>query len=206
MPPESAASPGEFRQYRRFLSLLILSFVSVGSLYLLISVGVTIYRRQYAAPAGPSGAPALAQRLDDCHEELSDVAQGLARHLQSFHHLVAHYDAAETQRWAENRTFWLSQWKAAGDRCQYNVPRAGEGKKDWEQLAVVHAELREIEASYTEELLRFGHDHAPALDRVRARLEKIGKNLISSQDPQPALGARPPKANLTDAGDASHEQ
>lgn len=206
MPPESAAPPGEFRQYRRFLSWLILSFVTVGSIYLLISVGVTIYRRQYATPGPPPPAGAApAEQLENCFEELSDVTQGLARHLQNFHHLVAQYDAAEAQRWADNRSFWLSQWNAANDHCQFATSRAGTFKKDWEQLAVVHAELREIEASYTKELLRFGHDHAPAMDRVRARLVKIGKHLTLSQDSQPAPDARDARANPTDSGDSRHE-
>ena len=34
MPSDTAASPPEYRRYRRFLSWLVLSFVSVGSLYL----------------------------------------------------------------------------------------------------------------------------------------------------------------------------
>ena len=206
MPPESAASPGEFRQYRRFLSVIILSFISIGSIYLLVSVGVTIYRRQYAVPGGPAGGGvAAADQLDNCFDELSDVTQGLARHLESFHHLVAQYDAAEAQRWADNRSFWLSQWKTSNEHCQFSAPRAGKEKKDWEQLAVVHAELREIEASYTKELLRFGHDHAPAMDRVRVRLGKIGKHLAASQDQQPAPDARDARANSTDSGDPRHE-
>lgn len=207
MPPESAASPGEFRQYRRFLSVIILTFVTVGSLYLLISVGVTIYRRQYALPGGPPGTPAApADQAETCFEELSDVTQGLARHLQNFHHLVAQYDAAEAQRWADNRSFWLSQWKAADELCHFGTPRAGENKKEWAQLAVVHAELREIEASYTKELLRFGHDHAPAMDRVRARLAKIGKHLGATPDSQPPAEARDARANSTDSGDPRHDQ
>ncbi|HET6281890.1 MAG TPA: hypothetical protein VFH73_13025, partial [Polyangia bacterium] len=177
-----------------------------GSLYLLTSVGVTIYRRQYATPTGsPPGGAAPAEQLENCFEELSDVTQGLARHLENFHHLVAQYDAAEVQRWADNRSFWLSQWKVANDHCQFATPRAGAFKKDWEQLAAVHAELREIEASYTEELRRFGHDHAPAMDRVRARLGKIGKHLTLSQDSQPAPDARDGGANSTDSGDPRHE-
>jgi hypothetical protein len=207
MPPESAASPGEFRQYRRFLSVVILTFISVGSLYLLTSVGVTIYRRQYATTpvSAPPGGVAPADELENCFEELSDVTQGLARHLENFHHLVAQYDAAEAQRWADNRSFWLSQWNVANDHCQFGTPRAGTFKKDWEQLAVVHAELREIEASYTKELLRFGHDHAPAMDRVRARLVKIGKHLAVTPDPQTATDARDAGANPTDSGDPRHE-
>src|SRR5579862_8817046 len=89
---DSSSLPGEFRPY--------LPFVSLGCTYLLISVGVTIYRRRNAFPSGaPVGTTASAADLESCHEELTDVEQGLERHLENVQHLVAHYDAEEAQRW-----------------------------------------------------------------------------------------------------------
>ena len=122
MSPESPASPPEYRRYRRFLSGLVLTFVSLGSCYLLVSVGVTIYRRRHVEPLGaPVGASAAD--MESCAEELTDVEQGLERHLDNFDHLVAHYDADEAQRWAEDRAFWLGQWRAAGAAAA-TAPRA----------------------------------------------------------------------------------
>ena len=59
MPSEQPAStsPPEFRRYRRFLSWLVLGFVSLGSAYMLVSVGVTIYRRRNAVPLGEPDRP-----------------------------------------------------------------------------------------------------------------------------------------------------
>lgn len=201
MSSESAASsPGEFRRYRRFVSLFILSFVSVGSIYLLISVGVTIYRRQHAVPLGsPIGAVASAEELESCYEELSDVTLGLERHLDNFQSLVGHYDAEEAQRWGDDSAFWLGQWRAAGDRCHFEQPRAGKTGKHWSELAVVHADLRTIEASYQSELLRFSHDQAPALDRIRDRLDKISRQLTAEQDPPDVADARP--SQVSDPGE-----
>lgn len=182
MPSESApTAPGEFRPYRRFVSWAVLAFVSLGSVYLLVSVGVTIYRRQHAVPTGsPVGAVASLADIESCHEELTDVTDGLETHLENFHHLVAHYDADEAQRWSEDQAFWLGQWKAAGGRCHFEERRGGKLAKEWERMGVVHAELRETEASYTKELIRFGRDQAPRLDRIRESLADIGKRL--SQD------------------------
>lgn len=163
MSPESLASPPEYRRYRRFLSGLVLTFVSVGSAYLLVSVGVTIYRRRNAVPLGaPVGASATD--LESCAEELTDVEKSLERHLDNFDHLVAHYDADEAQRWDEDRAFWNGQWRAAGSRCRYGDPRPGPLSKQWEQLAVIHGELRETEQSFGKELIRFGQTEAPRLD------------------------------------------
>lgn len=179
MSPESLASPPEYRRYRRFLSGLVLTFVSIGSAYLLVSVGVTIYRRRNAVPLGaPVGASAAD--LESCAEELTDVEQALERHLDNFDHLVAHYDADEAQRWDEDRAFWDGQWRAAGRRCRYGDPRPGPLSKQWEQLAVIHGELRETEQSFNKELIRFGQTEAPRLDRLRERLATVGRQIGSS--------------------------
>ncbi|HEY2903841.1 MAG TPA: hypothetical protein VGL59_24865 [Polyangia bacterium] len=197
MSSESAASsPGEFRRYRRFVSLFILSFVSIGSTYLLISVGVTIYRRQHAVPLGsPIGTIASAEQLESCYEELSDVTLGLERHLDNFHNLIAGYDAEEAQRWGDDRSFWLNQWHAAANRCHFDNPRPGKAGRQWSELAVVHADLRDIEASYNQELLRFSKDQAPAMDRIRDRLDKISKQLTAEQDPPDVADTRPSPAS-----------
>jgi hypothetical protein len=189
----TSSAPGEFRPYRRFVSWFILTFVSLGTTYMLISVGVTIYRRQHAVPTGsPIGATASWADLESCHEELSDVADGLEKHLENFHHLVAHYDADEAQRWAEDQSFWLGQWRAAGERCRFEQHRAGELGKEWEQLGTVHAELRETEAAYTKELTRFGRDQAPRLDRIRASLDNVGERLERDRKKSTESGAPTP--------------
>ena len=69
----------------------MLGFVSLGSAYMLVSVGVTIYRRRNAVPSGaPIGALASAADVQGCLEEMSVVEQALERHLVNFHNLLAH--------------------------------------------------------------------------------------------------------------------
>lgn len=182
MSSDPVAPPAEFRRYRRFVSWFVLAFVSLGSLYLLVSVGVTIYRRRNAVVSGvPVGRVASADDLESCREELTDVEQGLERHLENFHHLIAHYDADEAQRWSEERSFWLGQWRAADERCLFGQDRSGKYAKEWEELGVIHAELRDTEASYTKELSRFGANEAPRLDRIREQLEKVGRQLAARE-------------------------
>jgi hypothetical protein len=181
MPPDPAASPGEYRRYRRFVSWFILSFVSLGSVWLLVSVGVTIYRRRHAVPAGALvGTIASVADLEGCQEELTDVEQGLERHIENAPHLVAHYDAEGVQRWDEDQSFWLGQWKAADERCRFSVHRPGKFSKEWEQLSTIHAELHDAESSYTKELKRFGKTEAPRLDLIRERLDRVGAKLNAS--------------------------
>ena len=201
-PPndDAPSPPGEFRPYRRFVSWFILTFVTLGCTYLLVSVAVTIYRRRNAVPSGASvGVVATAADLESCHQELSDVTHGLASHLENFQ-LIAHYDADEAQRWDEDRAFWLGQWKAADERCHFAAARPGKFTKEWEQLAVIHAELRETEASYTKELLRFGKDQAPRLDRIKERLDRVGAKLGTSSAGE---GESPQSSASIDAGDTT---
>jgi len=209
-PSASSPAPGEFRPYRRFVSLFILTFVTLGSIYMLVSVGVTIYRRQHAVPTGsPVGPAESLAEIESCHEEVSDVADGLEKHLENFQHLVAHYDAAEAQRWAEDQAFWLGQWQAAGARCHLNARHTGRLAKEWDHLGTAHEELRETEASYTKELLRFGHEQAPRLDRIRRSLDEIATRLAAGQPKtqdskqDSKIG---PQDHEQDSGDASHDR
>jgi hypothetical protein len=189
MPSEQPASPPEFRRYRRFLSWLVLGFVSVGSAYMLVSVGVTIYRWRNAVPSGaPVTLPVSAADLKGCLDELSDVEQALERHLENFHNLLAHYDAAEANQWAENESFWLGQWKAAGQRCRFGERRKGPLAKSWYELGVVYDELRRTEKTYTEELQGFAQRQAPRLDQMRERLESVSRQ-IGNTSAAPVSGA-----------------
>lgn len=192
MPSEQPASPPEFRRYRRFLSWLVLGFVSLGSAYMLVSVGVTIYRRRNAVPSGaPIGALASPADVQGCVEEMSVVEQALERHLENFHNLLAHYDADEAQRWAESESFWLGQWKAAGERCRFGEPRKGPLAKSWAELGVIYDELRTTETTYTKELQRFAQHQAPRLDQMRERLKSVGRR-IGTTIAAPASGANSP--------------
>ena len=178
MPSEQPASPAEFRRYRRFLSWFVLTFVTVGSFYLLVSVAVTIYRRRNAVPTGQvRWRDGVGERPRSCAEELTDVKRALERHLGDFHNLLAHYDAAEAQSWYENEAFWLGQWKAAAERCRYTVPRKGQFAKEWEELRVIHEELRNIEQTYTKGLLEFAQQQGPRLDSMRGRLAAVGRRI-----------------------------
>ena len=157
------------------MSWFILSFTFVGSAYMLVSVGVTLYRRQHAVPLGePIGASPTRADATSCYDELSDVVEGLQKYLENSHSLLGHYDADEVQRWAVAGSYWRGQWKAVGQRCRFEHHR---GDKIWDEMPVLHEELRETEASYTKEIQRFGKDLAPRLDRLRARLQRIGARL-----------------------------
>jgi hypothetical protein len=188
----ASISPPEFRRYRRFLSWLVLGFVSIGSVYMLVSVGVSIYRRRNAVPTGaPVGSPSSPADLQGCLEEVGVVEQALERHLENFHNLLAHYDTDEAQRWAESESFWLGQWKAAGERCRFGEPRKGPLAKSWEELRVIYDELKSTEATYTKELQRFAQHQAPRLDQMRERLKSVGQR-IGTTVAAPASGATSP--------------
>ncbi|MES1206567.1 MAG: hypothetical protein ABUS79_11585 [Pseudomonadota bacterium] len=177
MPDPGTGAPpaGEFRRHRKFVSWFIFTFVLVGGSYMLLSVAVTIYRRQHAVPLGsPVGVRATTADAESCHDELSDVTEGLWKYLENSHTLMAHTDPAEVQNWAEAGTYWRGQWKAVGERCGFERRR---GLKHWEEMAVLHEELRETEASYTKEISRFGKELAPRLGRLRERLDRIGERL-----------------------------
>jgi len=124
LSPPQTASPPEFRPYRRFVSWFVLVFVSLGSAYLLVSVAVSIYRRRHAVPIGaPVSANATDGEIQSCYDELDDVTQGLLKHLENFHHLLAGYDPGEAQSWADEGQVWLGQLHVLRTRCRFDQMR-----------------------------------------------------------------------------------
>ena len=184
MSHPQTASPTEFRPYRRFVSWFVLVFVAVGSAYLLVSVAVSIYRRRHAVP---TGATVSAQATDDeirsCYEELDDVTQGLAKHLENFHHLLAGYDPDQAQTWADEGMVWRGQWRVLGRRCRFDEIRGGKLRKELEEMAAAYEELGATHETYTKELERFGKVQAPRLDRIRKRIQRIGERMAGQVSP-----------------------
>jgi hypothetical protein len=179
----------EFRPYRRFVSLLALGIIFVGSSYLLISVGVTIYRQRHAVASGtPVGAPMSPGDLRGCQQELSDVTASLQKHLENSHYVLGGYDQQEAQRWSDEGTYWRNQWKLLGERCHLDRPAPAGAPKAMDEMVGAYRDLEETAVVYTKELLRFGREQAPRLDRVRQRIDRIGKRLERQ-------GARPGDEN-----------
>ena len=183
------ASPAEFRPYRRFVSWSVLLFILVGSVYLLTSVGVTIYRRRHVVPVGDKVSVQFTDReIASCFDELDDVRQVLEKHLEAFHHLLASYDPAEAQRWAEEGNAWQGEWRAVGKRCRFSELPTTRLRKELEQMAAAHEELGQTHDLYTRAFKRFGTELAPRMDRIRERMKKIGERLAK-------LSASPPGEN-----------
>jgi glutathionyl-hydroquinone reductase len=178
LSPPPPASPAEFRPYRRFVSWFVLSFVSLGSFYLLLSVGVSIYRQRHIVLDGAIVSAEITDaELRSCFDELDDVRQGLEKHLEDFHHLLAHYDPNEAQRWADEGTVWQGQWRVLGRRCRFDEIRATHFRKELEEMAAAYNELGQTREIYTKALKRFGTDQAPRLDRIRLRMHEIDERI-----------------------------
>ena len=181
--PTSAPAPAEFRRYRRALGWSILGFISIGSIYLILSVSVTIYRRRHAVPSGePLSAAVTLDDLDGCNDELADVTHGLDKHLEGFHSLLDHYDADAAQQWSDAGDLWRGQWRALGTRCRFGALHGGKLGPELEAMASVHAEIGETETIYAKDLRRFAQEQAPRLDRIRERIEKISERLDKARE------------------------
>jgi hypothetical protein len=54
-------------------------------------------------------------------------------------------------------------------------------------MAAAQEEMGSIQATYSRELLRFGSELAPRLDRMNKRVERIGEHLGKSGPPAGAI-------------------
>jgi hypothetical protein len=109
------------------------------------------------------------------------VTEGLQKHLEKSHYLLGGYDQAEAQRWASEGDFWRNQWKALGVRCRLNRPAPARSGKELDEMVGAYRELDDTALVYTKELLRFGREQGPRLDRIRTRIDRIGKRLENKQ-------------------------
>jgi hypothetical protein len=175
-------SPQEFRQYRRLVSWTTLSVIAFGSVYLLVSVAVGLYRHRHAISAGDQiSVTASNTEMVSCYDELRDIAVALRKYLERSHHLLASDDADEMQRWADEGEVWRAQWQSLGQRCRLTDRlRAGPQRREMEAMAAAHEELGNIRNTYTEALKRFAKDLAPRLGRLDKRLAKVGEVLAEA--------------------------
>ena len=175
----------EFRQYRKLVSWTILSVIALGSLYLLLSVSVSLYRRRHALPAGGEiGARVSKAEIANCFGELRDVSVALRKYLERSHHLLANDDADELQRWADEGAIWRAQWLGLGRRCRLVAgTRPTPARKEMEAMAAAHEELGSIQTTYTEELKRFAKDLVPRMGRLDKRLDKLGEAIGTTGSP-----------------------
>ena len=90
----------------------------------------------------------------------------------------------------------LSQLLRLDEEGAVTVVRSGERRKgplakSWDELGVIYDELKNTEATYTNQLRRFARDQAPRLDQMRERLKSVGRR-IGTTIAAPASGATQP--------------
>jgi hypothetical protein len=185
--PNPPSQP-EFHRYRKLVAWTSTILVAIGTLYLLLSVGVALYQRRNVVLGDRISTQLKPGEIKGCFEELHDVSVALEKHLENAYHLLGGYDSEEARRWADEGEMWRRRWLVLGERCRLvdklPVPR----NKDIEAMAAAHQELGSIQTIYSRELLRFGNELAPRLDRVNKRVEQIGEHLARSASP---TGANP---------------
>lgn len=178
LPSSTTQSNQEFRKYRKLVAWLSLSIVTAGSIYLLISVGVSIQRQRNAEVGARISERYTDLELRSCHEALHDVSLALEKHLESAYHLLRGYQSEEALRWAEEGGVWRRRWQALGERCRLAHGGSRVPHKEMEAMTIAYQELGNIQTTYSQELLRFGKDLAPRLDRLKKRLDQLGEKLF----------------------------
>jgi len=158
----------------------------LGTLYLSLSVVVALVRQRNVVLEDRISAKITEGEIGGCFEELHDVSVALEKHLENAYHLLGGYDSGEAQRWASEGELWRKRWRVLGERCRFDEPRSGVPNKDMEAMAAAHDELGSIQRTYSRELLRFGNELAPRLDRINKRVEQIGEHMTKSRSPSGA--------------------
>jgi hypothetical protein len=162
--------------------------VGLGTLYLLASVVVALVRQRNIVLGDRISPQLTPAEIAGCYDELHDVSVALEKHLENAYHLLGGYDSEEARRWTVEGEVWRRRWRVLGERCRFFERQPGPRNKDLEAMAAAHEELGSMQTTYSRELLRFGNDLAPRLDRINKRVERIGEHLAESSSP---AGATP---------------
>jgi len=190
LPLSSPTNPTnqEFHRYRKLVAWTSSILVALGSLYLLLSVAVSLQRQRNVVLEDRISAQLTAKEIGGCFEDLRDVSVALEKHLENAYHLLGGYDSEEARRWSSEGEVWRNRWRVFGGRCRLAEPRTELANKDMEAMAAAYDELGSIQTTYSRELLRFGSELAPRLDRINKRVDEIGERLAAPGSP---AGANP---------------
>ena len=167
----------EFRRYRKLVAWTAIALVALGCIYALISVVVALQRQRNGVVEDRISTQLTPREIRGCFDELRDVAVALEKHLENAYHLLGGYDSEEARRWSDEGEMWRRRWRVFGERCRLEEPRPSPPPKDFEAMAAAYQELGSIQTTYSRELLRFGSELAPRLDRINKRVDQIGEHL-----------------------------
>jgi hypothetical protein len=182
----SHSSNQEFRRYRKLVAWTTIVLVALGCIYAFISVVVSIQRQRRGVVEDRISPQLTGSEIRGCFDELRDVSIALEKHLENAYHLLGGYDSEEARRWSDEGEIWRKRWYLLGQRCRLEERQPNPPHKDLEAMAAAHLELGSIQHTYSRELLRFGSELAPRLDRINKRVDEIGENL---GDPKSPTGA-----------------
>jgi len=151
--------------------------VALGCLYTLVSVVVTLQRQRSGVAKDRISLQLTGEEIRGCYDELRDVSLALVKHLENAYHLLGGYDSEEARRWSDEGEIWRRRWQLIGRRCRFEEPRPNPPHRDFETMAAAYQELGSIQNTYSRDLLRFGNELAPRLDRINKRVDQIGEHL-----------------------------
>ena len=187
MSSSTHSSNQEFRRYRKLVAWTAIALCALGCIYALISVVVALQRQRTAVVEARISAEVTGREIRGCFDEMRDVSVALEKHLENAYHLLGGYDSEEARRWSDEGEIWRNRWRVFGQRCRLDEPRPSPPQKDFEAMAAAYQELGSIQITYSRELLRFGSELAPRLDRINKRVDQIGEHLGETKPPTGAV-------------------
>jgi hypothetical protein len=166
---------------------MALVLVALGCIYALVSVVVAIQRQRNGVVEDRISPQLTDGEIRGCFDELRDVSVALEKHLENAYHLLGGYNSEEARRWSDEGEIWRKRWRVFGQRCRLDELRPNPPHKDIEAMAAACQELGSIQTTYSRELLRFGSELAPRLDRINKRVDQIGEHLGEPKSPTGAM-------------------
>jgi hypothetical protein len=172
----------EFRRYRQALQALTFGTTAIIIAWLIASVAITLFARRAVRPTATfSGRADDFDALLTCQTDVESLFDGINRKLFDLQALGARYDIELAEQWEGFSKRWKLRWRETGARCRFEELRNRGLGAAYDHLAVVHAELEEVQRAYAVLLYSYIDHHASRVQDIRHALESSRKAIEAAR-------------------------
>ncbi|HEY3360150.1 MAG TPA: hypothetical protein VGQ83_43260 [Polyangia bacterium] len=186
-------STKQFRRYRQVVGVSYLAFVGLAVVYLIVSISVALLHRHRTRPTRPPiGNQPRPEEIVACYGEVERLFADLNARYFELPGQLAKQPIDLRTRVLKVQKDWQRRWREVGQVCRFS-DLAGTGLgPGFDQLALIHSDLEELDIGYAALLSRFKRQLAPGVDDIRRKLEA---SRLSLEVKQRQAGAPPAHHN-----------
>jgi hypothetical protein len=167
----------EFRPYRRALGAVVAAF-SVGAiLYLLASIGVSVFSKRRVPLQGKPIDARNVEEVLTCQDDVERLFRELKDETFRLLGLVGKNDTDVAEQWDDFSKRWHDRWSEVGQRCRFAELRDRGLGAEFDRLAWAHEDLEDMKLKFAALLRNYIDEQGPHIESIRRSLEASRRGL-----------------------------